>query len=188
MVKEATMITRIAASGQYSPTSDWRSGSGGSGTRCRSAKGHPHRLGKLLDVPVDVHVGGRGDRGVPQKALDGLEVAGPVENTLAGRGALLDETGSGEAGVPPVVQAVQTHGDPWVALVLKAAPPVTCVAAPDLAAAAEQVVPGAERQVVPEVLVDERQRLLALVLGHEREAAPLPVEVLEAHAAESGLA
>jgi hypothetical protein len=39
-----------------------------------------HRGGELVDVTVGVNVAGRLDRGVAEQLLDGLEVAGRVEN------------------------------------------------------------------------------------------------------------
>jgi hypothetical protein len=87
--------------------------------RCGGRRGEGR--GELVDVPVGVHVAGGLDRRVAEELLDGLEVAGGVEDALAGGVAGLvhplaagraggDDAGALEAAVPPAVHAVVAIG------------------------------------------------------------------------------
>jgi hypothetical protein len=157
-------------------------------------------LGELVDVPIGVDVAGCLDAFVAEQLLDGLEVAGLVEDTLArtvpglvhpfpAGCAFAHNPGPGQAPVPPVVQAVDAHRpagktvDDGLAFVGYRLLPC------------EQIIVRAgfllnlqPPEVMPERDLGDRNFADRLAFREDRQPSPLMVEVLELDFLEGALA
>jgi hypothetical protein len=156
-------------------------------------------LGELLDVPVGVDVARRLNRRMAEQLLNRLEVPGRVEEALAAgmpglvyplsrRDALGDDPGPVKASVPPVVEAVNTHG-----LVPEAVHTIPSFAR-DRLLTGEQVLVGLGLllddqlpEVVPDPSVRDGQVSNLSALRKDRHPLAVVIEVLELDALECPL-